>query len=122
MKELNEILDKLKDTKISYSVGTYSWAIMVNKGLIDVDELVDYINKVEEQIVDEYKTEMKSEEQLDDLKKLFPKEVFKIECVFVDSIKEYMIGVVFKDQTYITLKAYEDVEKIKNQISKIKKG
>lgn len=122
MKEINEILDKLKDTKISYSVGTYSLAIMVNKGLIDVDELVDYINKVEEQIVDEYKTEMKSEEQLDDLKKLFPKEVFKIECVFVDSIKEYMIGVVFKDQTYITLKAYEDVEKIKNQISKIKKG
>lgn len=120
MKEINELLEKLKDTKISYSVGFYAIALMLNKKLLTTDDIVNFINSVEEKINDEYETELKSDEQLSEIKKLFDKEVYKIECVFVDNIKEYVIGVVFRDKTYITLKSYKDVEKVKQEILKIK--
>ncbi len=116
---IESLLERLKDTKISYSVGFYAMALMLNKGLITEDEIVEFIEETEKNIKDEYKTEMKSEEQLEEIKKLFDKEVIKIECVFVDSIKDYAIGVVFADNTYITLRSYEDINKIKEQIEKI---
>lgn len=120
MKEINDLLEKLKDTKISYSVGFYAIALMVKKNLISVDEVVKFIEDSEEQIDDKYKTELKSEKQLEEIKCLFKKSVTNIECVFVDNIKEYVLGVVFNDDTYVTLKSYEDLEKIKNEIEKIK--
>ena len=121
MKEIDELKERLKDTKISYSIGLYALALMIRKKVASVDELVEFIDEIEALIPDEYKTEMKSNEQLEELKSLFHKEVAKIECVFVDTIKEYMIGVVFKDKTYITIKSYEDIEKIKKQIENIKR-
>lgn len=116
---IESLLERLKDTKISYSVGFYAMALMLHKGLITEDEIVEFIEETEKNIKDEYKTEMKSEEQLEEIKKMFKKEVTKIECVFVDSIKDYVIGVVFNDNTYTTIRSYEDIEKIKDQIDKI---
>ena len=116
---IESLLERLKDTKISYSVGFYAMALMLHKGLITEDEIVEFIEETEKNIKDEYKTEMKSEEQLEEIKKIFKKEVTKIECVFVDSIKDYVIGVVFNDNTYTTIRSYEDIEKIKEQIEKI---
>ena len=116
---IDSLLERLKDTKISFSVGFYAIALMLHKGIITEDEVVDFIEETEKNIKDEYKTEMKTEEQLEEIKKLFDKEVEKIECVFVDSVKDYALGVVFKDGTYTTLRAYEDIEKIKAQIEKI---
>ena len=116
---IDSLLERLKDTKISYSVGFYAIALMLHKGIITEDEIVNFIEETEKNIKDEYKTEMKSEEQLEEIKKLFDKEVIKIECVFVDSIKDYVIGVVFSDNTYTTIRSYEDIEKIKEQIEKI---
>lgn len=116
---IDSLLERLKDTKISYSVGFYAMALMLHKGLITEDEIVEFIEETEKNIKDEYKTEMKSEEQLEEIKKMFKKEVTKIECVFVDSIKDYAIGVVFEDNTYTTIRSYEDIEKIKEQIEKI---
>lgn len=120
MEEINKLLRRLENTKISYSVGFYAIALMVNKGLITIEEIVDFIEKTELEIKDEYKTEMKNTKQLEEIKKMFKKEIVKIECVFVDSIKEYIIGIVFADETYITLKAYEDMKKIKLEIEKTK--
>ena len=116
---MESLIERLKDTKISYSVGTYAIALMIHKGLISEDEVVDFIEKTEEKIKDEFKTEMKTEEQLEEIKKLFDKEVSKIECVYVESAKDYAIGVVFADNTYTTIRAYEDLDKIKRQIEKI---
>ena len=116
---IDSLLERLKDTKISYSVGFYAMALMLHKGLITEDEIVEFIEETEKNIKDEYKTEMKSEEQLEEIKKMFKKEVTKIECVFVDSIKDYVIGAVFTDNTYTTIRSYEDIEKIKEQIKKI---
>lgn len=116
---IDSLLERLKDTKISFSVGFYAIALMLHKGIMTEDEVVNFIEETEKNIKDEYKTEMKSEEQLEEIKKLFDKEVEKIECVFVDSVKDYALGVVFKDGTYTTLRAYEDIEKIKAQIEKI---
>lgn len=117
---IESLLERLKDTKISYSVGTYAIGLMLYKGLITEDEIVNFIEDTESKIADEYKTEMKSNEQLEEIKTLFEKEVAKIECVFVDSIKEYVMGIIFTDETYVTIKAYEDMEKIKREIEKIK--
>ncbi len=116
---IDSLLERLKDTKISYSVGTYAIALMLHKGLITEDEVVNFIEETEKNIKDEYKTEQKTDEQLEEIKKLFDKEVSKIECVFVDSVKDYVLGVVFKDNTYTTIRAYEDIEKIKSQIEKV---
>lgn len=120
MEEINKLLKKLEDTRISYSVGFYAITLMIRKKLLTVDEVVDFIKETEEQISDEYKTEMKNQKQLEEVKKFLNKEVSKIECVFVESIKQYVIGVIFKDETYVTIKAYEDLEKIKAEIEKLK--
>lgn len=122
MQEINELLKRMKedDVKISYSVGTYALGLLIFKGIATVDEIVEYVKKIEKEIPDEYKTEFKSDEQLEEIRSFFTKEIAKIECVFVDSIKEYMLGVVFNDKKYVTIKAYEDIEKIKSEIEKIK--
>lgn len=116
---LFSLLDKLGEKKISFSIGFYALGLMVEKGIVTEDEVVEFIKETEKNIKDEYKTEQKTDEQLEEIKKLFDKEVSKIECVFVDSVKDYAIGVVFKDNTYTTIRAYEDIEKIKSQIEKI---
>ena len=119
---IDSLLHDLEKVDIGYSVGFHAIAILVHKGILTNKEVVDFIKKTEEELAYRSETEMKTEEQLNQIKSLFPKEVKEIESAFVEEVNCHVINAVFVDNTYVTIKAFVDIEKLKREIERIRLG
>lgn len=123
---IDDIISQVEkdDLHISYSIGLYALAFLVEKKIIAVEEIITKIIEVEKELDMENKTENKTPQQLDEIKKVLGKiiknhSIVKIECTYVEQAKDYYLGIVFNNDTYATIKSYESIEKIKEEAKKI---